>query len=64
MDTTRPKPDTAEELIWLRGFEAGVIQMREDLLQRITELESQVERLRGENTAASITRSLEARERV
>ena len=30
MSDTRPAPDTPEELIWLRGYEAGVIQCRTD----------------------------------
>lgn len=29
-DVTRPKAGSPEEIIWLRGFEAGVIQMRQD----------------------------------
>ena len=35
---TRPAPDTPDELIWLRGFEAGVIRCRADRNQVIREL--------------------------
>ena len=35
---TRPAPDTPDELIWLRGFEAGVIRCRADRNQVIQEL--------------------------
>ena len=38
MSDTRPSPDTPEELIWLRGFEAGVIRCRADRNQVIREL--------------------------
>ena len=38
MSDTRPSPDTPEELIWLRGFEAGVIRCRADRNQVIQEL--------------------------
>lgn len=36
--TTRPALDTLEELIWLRGYESGVIDMRADRNQIIQEL--------------------------
>ena len=38
MGDTRPSPDTPEEWIWLRGFEAGVIRCRADRNQVIQEL--------------------------
>ena len=30
MDDGRPPPGHPDEIIWLRGYEAGVVQMRED----------------------------------
>ena len=42
---TRPAPDTPDELIWLRGFEAGVIRCRADRNQVIRELIEKAEAL-------------------
>ena len=42
MSDTRPKEGEPEEIIWLRGYKAGVIDMRE----RIRELEAENKRIR------------------
>lgn len=46
---TRPAEDTPEELTWLRGFEAGVIQMRVDAAK----MQAEIERLRTAITDAA-----------
>ena len=52
MSDTRPSPDTPEELIWLRGFEAGVIRCRADRNQVIREL---IEKAEADPTQAMFT---------
>lgn len=45
---TRPAEGSDEELLWLRGFEAGVIQTRADFLSVVTRMIERAEKAEAE----------------